>query len=1071
MSNCGSFRRLLLLLLLLLLLSSSLITNPTLVIMNNKQVENDQMNTFKLKFQLQPKKMSESEKGKKRRRSIFLSPDSPTPEQPISSELISSQASEAGSSSPSCVSMKSDVSMVVPISFGNKAQSSQVSEAGSSSPSCVSMKSDVSMVVPISFGNKAQSKRTEEPSKKKLREDPDHQRATEEDAGRSRFWKAKEILKKAMQRKFTLTREGLGDQENPMNSIYTTLFITTAESEGPHEERSFRHTKRPQSPEQSIDLCDILKSLPGQEKPVRTVLTKGVAGIGKSFSVQKFILDWAKDRENQDVDFVFNLAFRELNLSTDNRSLDKLLADFHPAVQGLIDSDDFVRAKVIVILDGLDEGRLRLDFKTRQVTSVSEETSVGNLLENLIKGNLLPNANLWITSRPAAANQIPAEFVDVVTEIRGFSDSQKEEYFRTWFRQDEGVAEEIISRMRSSQSLDIMCQIPIFCWITAVLFKEMFGGVEKAETPQTLTEMMAHLLITQKEIRRRKYDQKTNKEFLLKLGKLAFVQLQKNKLIFYEEDLKECGIDIPEATIYSGFCTTILREERVFSKKKVFFFVHLTIQEFFAALFVFDRFTNKNTKELDNFLNLEDKEHTLLDLLKMTVEKVLEDKNGHLDFFLRFLLGLMVEANRSVLQGLLTPPDSTQDTEKKILTWLKTIRRKTLSPDSCINLFQNMVEMQDNKVKDEIQEYLKSNSSETLLTPLHCSALAYMLQISKNDLDVLDLKRYNTSEQGRRRLIPAVRSSRKAILADCKVNEEWIKHLAFGLKFPYLPLRDLDLSNNDLKDSGVKLLCDGLSSQCCRLETLRLSGCQITEVGCDSLASALRSKTSQLKELDLSYNHPGESGEKLLSELKKDPQNKLVVLNLDHGGGNRMKPGFKKYACELTLDPNTAHKELLLSEGNRKVTCVEDEQPYPPHPDRFDGCQQVLCEQGLQGRCYFEAEATEPFSIGMTYRSISRKGDVNDCRLGRNDKSWCMTCCDGGSFVLHDNQSFCVSSLFSRSSRVGVYLDRPAGTLSFYRASSDSRTLLRTFSAEFKEPLYAAVELRTHSSASFCQLT
>ncbi|KAK9525088.1 hypothetical protein VZT92_017425 [Zoarces viviparus] len=987
----------------------------------------------------------------------------------------SSQMSEA-------VSMKDDASMGQPIMFtANKRQSSQTSEAESSAPSGVSMKDDASMGQPIMFSvNKRQSQRTEEPRRKKLRKDPEYQRGTEEDAGRSHFLKAKKDLQEALKRKFTLTFEGNGDQENSLNSIYTTLFITTAETEGKHEEQSFRHTKQPQSYEHSVDLSDILKPPPGQKTPIRTVLTKGVAGIGKSFSVQKFILDWAEGRENQDVDFVFNLAFRDLNLSTDDKSLNQLLTDLHPAVHDLKDSEDFVKAKVIVILDGLDESRLQLDFENKRVTSVSQVTSVGNLLANLIQGNLLRNAKLWITSRPAAANQIPGEFVDMVTEIRGFSDPQKEEYFRRRFPQDLGLADRIISHILSSQSLDIMCQIPIFCWIAAVLFKEIFGGDEEAETPQTLTEMMAYLLFTQTKHRSIKYDQKTeknkerllktHKEFLLKLGKLAFVQLQKNNLIFYEEDLEECGIDLQEATVYSGFCTIVLREEQVFSQKKVFFFVHLTIQEFFAALFVFDRFTNKNTKELGNFLDLEDKEHTLLDLLKMTVEKVLEDKNGHLDFFLRFLLGLMVEPNRRVLQGLLTPPDSSQDTEKKILTHLKAIRRKALSPDSGINLFQNMVEMRDHKVKDEIQEYLKSpDRSKTELTPLHCSALAYMLQVSKNDLDVLDLKSYNTSEEGRRRLIPAVRSSRKAILADCKVTEEWIKHLAFGLKFPYVPLRDLDLSNNDLKDSGVQLLCDGLSNQCCRLKTLSLSGCQVTEVGCASLASTLRSKASQLVELDLSYNHPGESGAKLLSELETDPEYKLSLLNLDHGGSQRMKPGFKKYDCELTLDPNTAHKNLLLSEGNRKVTWVEDQQGYLHRPERFDHChcQQVLCEQGLQDRCYWEVEVTWPFNIGLTYRSIGRKGDVNDCKLGRNEKSWCMSCSDDGCFVWHNNESVCVLSQCSRSSRVGVYLDWPAGTLSFYRVSSDSRILLHNFKEEFKEPLYPAAELHPHSSALF----
>ncbi|XP_018543792.1 NLR family CARD domain-containing protein 3 [Lates calcarifer] len=1046
--------------------------------------------------------------------------------QPLNFGVGSSQQSESESTAPTPLSMKSDVSKYQPLNFGT--QSSQRSETESTAPTPLSMKSDVSKYQPLNFGGGSQltgelpscsvcEEDSRDPVKltcghwsckqclgsdwdrsdlpdypcpkcgKKLRKDPEHQKDTE-DTGDSHLLKAKKDFKEEMKKKFTLTSEGNGDQKSSLNSIYTELYISTVESEGPQAEHEFTDleykVKRQSSLERSVNLCDIFESLPGQEKPHRTVLTMGVAGIGKSFAVQKFILDWADEKTNKDIDFVFCLTFREMNLIRGDKSFQKLLTEFHPALRNLKDSEDYFKTKVIVILDALDESRLQLDFENiKMVSSVSEVTSLDNLLANLIKGNLLPDAKLWITSRPAASNQIRAKYVDLVTEIRGFNDPQKEEYFKRRFKDDSNLAERIISHIKDSQSLIIMCKIPIFCWISAVLFQEVFRGDEKAEIPQTVTEMMAHFLISQTKRRSRKYDKKTEKnkerllkthrEFLLKLGKLAFVHLQKNSLIFYKEDLEECGIDIKEASIYSGFCAAVLREEEVFSQRKVFFFVHLTIQEFFAALYIYDCFTNKNTAELSNFLDVKEKEHTLLDLLKMTVDKVLEKKNGHLAYFLRFLLGLMVEPNRRVLQGLLTSLDPSQDTDKKILTYLKSIRRKALSPDSCISLFQTMVEMRDHKVKDLIQEYLTlTDHSQTELTPLHCSALAYMLQISENDLEILDLKSYNTSEEGRRRLIPAVRISKKAKLADCKVTPEWLGHLAFGLKFPYSSLRDLDLSNNDLKDSGVKLVCDGLSSQCCRLGRLSLSGCLVTEKGCGFLASALRSNPSHLIELDLSYNNLGDSGVELLFNLKNDPQFKLDIFNFEHGGSHRMIPGLKKYACELTLDPNTVHKNLRLSEGNRKVTWVEAEQSYPRHSERFDQCPQVLCEQGLDGRYYWEVDVLEPFNIGVTYRSIGRKGDVNDCKLGRNNKSWSLICSDDGCFVLHGDENLGVASLCSRSSRVGVYLDWPAGTLSFYRVSSDSRIHLYTFKdITFNGPLYPAVELlNTHSSASFSQL-
>ncbi|XP_041841111.1 NLR family CARD domain-containing protein 3-like isoform X2 [Melanotaenia boesemani] len=822
------------------------------------------------------------------------------------SELpVSLQTSKSESESPTCESLKSDNSMYHPLSF--KSQSSQFkgTEPGASTTeSLISEHQSVNLNIEKTQSRPASCsvckgdlrdpvqllcehwicKKCVKSDQYKSDSSPDYScpecgEKSKIKSGDPHLLKAKKSLKEAMQKNFTLTSEGNGDQQSSLKSIYTTLYTITGDTEG-LSFKVFRHLKssfeKQSSFDTSVNLTDIFKLLPNQEKPPRTVLTKGVAGIGKSFCVQKFILDWAEDEENQDVDFVFCFALRELNLISTEKSLHKLLTEFHPALRHLKESEDLLKSKTIVILDGLDESRLQLDFENvKAVTSLKDVTSVGNLLVNLIQGNLLPDAFLWITSRPAAANQIPAEYVHMVTEIRGFSDPQKVEYFKKRFSRDLNLSERIVSHIQSSQSLDIMCQIPIFCWISAVLFQEVFGE-EETEIPQTLTEMMAHFLFAQTKCRSRKYDKKiekkkeklleTHREFLLKLGKLAFVHLQENNLIFCEEDLEGYSINIEEALVYSGFFNTVLRDEDIFSKKRVFFFVHLSVQEFFAALYVYECFTTKNYVGLSRFLNLKDEEHALLDLLKMTVDKVLDKKNGHLDFFLRFLLGLMVDANQRVLKGLLTPLDSNQDVDKEILTYLRSIRRKTLSPDSCVNLFQTMVEMRDHKVKDEIQEYLKlSDRSETELTPLHCSALAYMLQISKDELDELDLKSYNTSEEGRRRLIPAVRRSRKAKLADCKVDAEWVEHLAFALKFSHSALRDLDLSNNDIKDSGVELLCDGLSKQFCKLETLRLSGCQVTEAGCSYLSSTLQSNPSHLVELDLSYNHPGDSGIRILS--------------------------------------------------------------------------------------------------------------------------------------------------------------------------------------------------------------
>uniref|UniRef100_A0A4W6E4E7 B30.2/SPRY domain-containing protein n=1 Tax=Lates calcarifer TaxID=8187 RepID=A0A4W6E4E7_LATCA len=295
-------------------------------------------------------------------------------------------------------------------------------------------------------------------------------------------------------------------------------------------------------------------------------------------------------------------------------------------------------------------------------------------------------------------------------------------------------------------------------------------------------------------------------------------------------------------------------------------------------------------------------------------------------------------------------------------------------------------------------------------------------------------------------------------LSGCNLSERSCEALVSVLSSQSSSLRELDLSKNNLQDSGVKLLSIGLESPYCMLECLRLSGCLITEEGCASLASALSSNPSHLRELDLSYNHPGESGVKLLSAGLKDPHWRLDSLRYGEA-----------YFCELTLDTNTAHRKIKLSDNNRKVTHVRDNQPYPDHPDRFDQCPQLLCTNALTGRCYWEVEKKGDVLVAVTYRGISRRGDSADCRFGENQHSWSLFCYGDRVSVWHNNrQTLIPRSSSSVSNRVGVYVDCPAGTLSFYRVSSDTLIHIHTFNTTFTEPLYPGFGVCSGSSVSLC---
>ncbi|KAG1928688.1 NACHT, LRR and PYD domains-containing protein 3-like [Pimephales promelas] len=891
--------------------------------------------------------------------------------------------------------------------------------------------------------------------------------------------RVKDQHKTSMKNRYESLFEGIKLQEN--QTLLNRIYIIEGESEGVNEEhevlqmeKSYKNLQ--DTPIHCNDIFDPSPE-PGYEKKrrekkdtIKTVLTKGIAGIGKTVSVQKFILDWAEGKANQDVDFMFVLPFRELNLINDHQySLHRLLLEFHPELRDL-DSEMYDECTVVLIFDGLDESRLTLMFSdSEKVSDVTESSSVGVLMSNLMKGDLLPSALIWITTRPAAANQIPSKYINRVTEIQGFNEPQKEEYFRKRIS-DEHQASRIISHIRRARSLHIMCHIPVFCWISATVLQNILKQDLSAEIPQTLTEMYIHFLLIQTHMRNQKYEERdpekllqSNRDVIVKLAELAFNQLMKGNVMFYEEDLIESGIDVTDASVYSGICTEIFREESVIYHRKVYSFVHLSFQEFFAALYVFFCYLHKNSEVLKMFLT--GKSRTLrvsvpLDVfLKEAMNEALKSKNGHLDLFLRFLHGISLESNQRLLQDVLIHTENNPESLKKIIQNLKRGQKDNVSPERWMNLTHCLIEMKDNSVVKEMQVFLKSKSTRKILTLAQCSTSANMILMSGEVMDEFDLKKYNIkSKEGRRRLVPAVRNCRKACLADCNLthtNTEivasalqtsnsplreldlssnllrdlGVKLLSDAMKSPNCQLsvlrlahckltykccetvssvlqslnsslRELDLSNNDLQDSGVKLLCAGLKSLNCQLNILRLSQCLVTEEGCAALASALSSNPSHLRELDLSYNHPGESGVKLLSDAL-NYLDKLKWCRTD--------------AVDLTLDPNTAHTRLVLSEENRKVTCVRESQSYPDHPDRFEYDHQVLCRESLTGRCYWEAEWSEDETeISVAYKGIQRKGWSDDCEFdclfGRNEKSWSLICSGHSLTVYHNSISTAVSA-------------------------------------------------------------
>nr|XP_049616912.1 NACHT, LRR and PYD domains-containing protein 12 isoform X4 [Syngnathus scovelli] len=679
-------------------------------------------------------------------------------------------------------------------------------------------------------------------------------------------------------------------RQETLESVYTKLQISCGVAGLPdkqHEVLQMETCGGEDEEEESIEPCDIFKS----ETPLRTMVTVGFAGIGKTFLVRKFVLDWANGGTNTDVDFIFPFAFRELNLEEKNFSLAELIQHFicdsKAAVEML--KDILVRlqdlgkrtyqssdVKILFVLDGLDECRLKLDLsdERKERLDVTRAYPVEVLLAHLIKGNLLPCARLWITTRPQAARDIPSRLVDGRTEVKGFSRSQRLDYFRKKFSN-----EDVIKHIQTSRSIFIMCHMPIFCWLTATVLGDYRKRGEKL--PETLTEMYTEFLLYHLD-KSEERSKKKSTEYVKALAELAFRHLMKKQQIFYESDLRESGLGDLQVAKHSGVFTEVFEEVpplKKYQRGKMFQFIHLSIQEYLAALYVMMSLFQDNKNVLGE-LPMRCEQTSLIRVHEAAIRKASES-DGNLDLFIRFLVGLSLQCNQELMGELLKAPKNFSHSNAETIRLIEQQIDKN-SPEENINLFYCLKELKDESLLDQMKKYLEEFRFRfDNVPPAMWSALVFFLLASDETMSCFELRRYAPSDEGLLMLLPVVKASRKSVLESCNLSEKSGEALASVLSSSRT-LRQLDLSRNNLGDDGLEALAAGLAKSQCTLQVLALRRCNLSEKSCEVLASVL-SLSRTLRQLDLSRNNLGDDGLEALAAGLAKPQCTLQVLRLSHG--------------------------------------------------------------------------------------------------------------------------------------------------------------------------------------------
>nr|XP_026654657.1 NLR family CARD domain-containing protein 3 [Zonotrichia albicollis] len=615
-----------------------------------------------------------------------------------------------------------------------------------------------------------------------------------------------------------------------------------------HDILQVETTKGLPSTSKSIPLEKLFLPLSKLSIPPRISVTVGVAGIGKSTLVKLFVCSWAKGEISRDILFVLPLTFKELN-THEKLSAERLLSSACPPVPA-------GAARTLLILDGLDEFKTPLDFSNAAVcTDPKKEIQVDNLITNIIRGNLLQEASVWVTARPAAAGQIPSGLVDRMTEIRGFGAAEMKDFLDHMFLDNRDLSSQVLQHIRANRSLHVLCTIPGFCRISAssvayFLKHSSDQSQEASVVPRTLSEIYSYYFKMAlsgdwqekpREALRIEQAVNTSKKLVGSLGRLAFSGLLRRKHVFYEQDMKAHGIDL--SLLHSCLCTRLLLKEDM-PASTAYYFSHLTIQEFLAR------------KEGDSWSGMLGGQTPLSSQGKQTPGQVATAP------------GPAVGASwpRSVSHSL--QHNSIKEDGAAFLAEALLTNHRLLT----LHLQKNAVGAQGART---MAEALKQNCSlrELILSSNSVGdsgsiALAEALRVN-HSLQCLDLQSNSISSAGVTALTTALCSNRGLLslnLRENSISREGGPAIARALR-SNSTLKKLDLAANLLGDDGGQAIASAIGENRA-LTSLHLQWNFIQAKTATALAQALQSNSS-LVSLDLQENTIGDEGMAALSAALK----------------------------------------------------------------------------------------------------------------------------------------------------------------------------------------------------------